>query len=433
VAQQNLTIGTADAKAGDTYFDAFTKVEANFTELYSQNLTGRVVVSSASDLAGTLDSTKEYFLDGVIDMGSQSIEVPSGGLYISGYNFDTSKLTSAQSSYTMFTSPTGGSGNVVFKDFAIEVTGTGSQVYNLESDTGAEAFEVARINYNNCTSLGEIDNYRQGLEIGTGRFGGSPSLTLTGAWSGGYLAETLIVRSLTDGSYSLFQAGAGFVMASRFRSNINADLPATASLLDFAPSNFTNPSTLQLQGCILSRSGSFNAADTNLTPNIDSTDLESSWRDNIGLPNTFEGGTSTITTETATTVSASSTYYDLAGTWTATDLQHFDAPSNGQLRHTGQSPIEYRVSGNLVIDGTANDEINVKIRKYDDSAATFSDVLIQARQINSLVGARDVAFFTLIANVTLEQNDYIYLQVSNETAANNVTVELDSFFMIETR
>jgi hypothetical protein len=181
VAQQNLTIGTADAKAGDTYFDAFTKVEANFTELYSQNLTGRVIVSSASDLAGTLDSTKEYFLDGVIDMGSQSVEVPSGGLYISGYNFDTSKLTSAQSSYTMFTSPTGGSGNVVFKDFAIEVTGTGSQVYNLESDTGAEAFEVARINYNNCTSLGEIDNYRQGLEIGTGRFGGSPSLTLTGA------------------------------------------------------------------------------------------------------------------------------------------------------------------------------------------------------------------------------------------------------------
>ena len=87
----------------------------------------------------------------------------------------------------------------------------------------------------------------------------------------------------------------------------------------------------------------------------------------------------------------------------------------------------------MVIDGTANDEINVKIRKYDDSAATFSDVLIQARQINSLVGARDVAFFTLIANVTLEQNDYIYLQVSNETAANNVTVELDSFFMVETR
>jgi len=36
MAQQNINIGAADTKAGDTLFSAFTKTEANFTELYSR-------------------------------------------------------------------------------------------------------------------------------------------------------------------------------------------------------------------------------------------------------------------------------------------------------------------------------------------------------------------------------------------------------------
>jgi len=58
-------------------------------------LSNRVVVTQASDFSGTLDSTKQYFIDGIIDMGSQSIEVPAGGLTITGYSFDLSKLISS--------------------------------------------------------------------------------------------------------------------------------------------------------------------------------------------------------------------------------------------------------------------------------------------------------------------------------------------------
>lgn len=38
MAQQNIIIGAQDAKTGDTLFDAFTKVQANTTELYNDNL-----------------------------------------------------------------------------------------------------------------------------------------------------------------------------------------------------------------------------------------------------------------------------------------------------------------------------------------------------------------------------------------------------------
>jgi hypothetical protein len=35
MTQQNITIGTADAKEGDTLYSAFTKTEGNFTDLYT--------------------------------------------------------------------------------------------------------------------------------------------------------------------------------------------------------------------------------------------------------------------------------------------------------------------------------------------------------------------------------------------------------------
>ena len=228
-------------------------------------------IRSADDFDDPIDSTVEYFIDGIVDMGSTSIEVPATGINLTGRNFDVSKLISSENNYTMFTSPGGGSGNVLGKDYAIEVTGTNSKVYDLTSATGNDAFEFARINYNNCASLGEIDGYRQGLESGTGRFGGTPNLIMSGAWAGGYFIDNSIVRNLVDGSYALFEEGTSFTMQSRFRSNQNIDLNTTVAFLDFSASNFPNPSTLQLNECIIVRNGAADASDATITPNINHT------------------------------------------------------------------------------------------------------------------------------------------------------------------
>lgn len=412
----------------------FKELNPLFSSSSSMSLANRVIVKQASDLSGILLSTVEYFIDGVVDMGSQSIEIPSGGLNLTGYNFDVSKLISSAAAYTMFTSPVGGSGNLLGKDYAIEVTGSGSQVYNITSDTGFNAFEFARINYNDCESLGSINNYRQGLEVGTGRFGGKPQLELIGAWVGGYFIDTSIVRSLDDGAYSLFKAGAGFLMSSRFRSNQNIDLPASASFIDFAAGNFVNPSTLQLDGCLISRNGVFDASDTNIIPNVSPSSLISSWTGNNGIANTFVGGQSTISSESATTISVIGTYVDLAGTFTASDMQHFDSPSNGQLRHLGTSPQEYKINGQIVIDGSQSDTIAIKVVIFRDATTSFEDGKITTRVIDNLQGgSRDVGYFVVIDNIILSQNDYIKLQVANISTTDNVTAELDSFFIVEAR
>lgn len=403
----------------------------------TDTLDTQIIVTQANYLttigSGSIDSTKEYFLDGVIDMGSTSIEIPAGGIYISGYNFNLSGLTSTALGYTMFTSPVGGSGDVLFMDFHIDVTGVGSQVYDIVGNTGFEAIEVDRINYNNCSSLGEINTYRQGLETGTGRFGGTPELTLGGVWVGGYFIDTSIVRSLVDGAYFLYKAGVGFVMSSRFRSNQNIDLNATVGFFDFAPVNFANDNILQLDGCIVTRNGATATGDGTITPNISQTDIASKWGENIGLPNTFVGGQLAISTEVTTVITTDGVFEDLLGTYTPTDLQHFDSPLNGQLRHLGGSPREYRVFVTGVFDSTANNEVDLKIVVWDNSASIFVDYKLVRRVVNSLQGGRDVAFFTLIDNVILDENDYVKLQVANIGATNNITAELDTELIIEAR
>lgn len=378
-----------------------------------------------------LSSTTFYIITESIDLGSTTISVPAGGLSMAGYTFDLSGITSSVDGHTLFSSTA--AGNVLLTDLFLSVTGTGAQVFDLKSNTGFDAFEIARVNFNDCVSLGTLDNYRQGLETGTGRFGGTPELTLKGVWVGGFFIETSIVRSLDDGAYSLYKAGTGFSMASRFRSNQNIDLPASASFLDFAASNFTNPSTLQLTGCIVSREGSFNSADTNIVPNVTKTDLVSSWDNNVGLGNTFEGGLQKITSEATTTVSTQGDLYAIAGTWTVSELEHFGSVANGGLQHLGTSPEDYWLDVSLVMESTASDSIKMHVVVYDDSASSESVVATSERVINSMPGARDVAFFDFRTSVNLDQDDYVYLKISNESSTANITVELDSTLRLSER
>ena len=387
-----------------------------------------IVVKQASDF-GTIDSTKVYYIDGIIDMGAVSIEVPAGGISIHGSTFDVSQLISTENSYTMFTSPVGGSGNVLMHDVSISVSGTSSKVYELVDATGFNAIEVDAVNYNDCTSLGSIEEYRQLLENGTGRFGGSPELELIGPMVGGFKIDVSITRNVTIPT-ALFKAGTGFVFSGRFDFNMNADLPATGAFLDFAPANVTNDDSLQLSGCRITRSGAIDSSDTTIYPNIDENSVKSLWRNNVGLPNTIKYIHGSVTTEIATSIVVIDTYYPLNGTYTTSDESHFDMPANGEFRLlTGNG--KYRISGDLTIDGTPNDEIRVRITKSTDGGATWpTEIASIARPINNLQGGRDVAFIPLSFLAEIKKDDRVRLEVKNTTGTDNVTAELESYINI---
>ena len=172
----------------------------------------------------------------------------------------------------------------------------------------------------------------------------------------------------------------------------------------------------------------------NITPNMSAGDLVASWSNNNGMPNTFEGGSIGVTTELATNITVAGVFEDLAATlWASADLQHFDNPTGNQLRHLGNTPREYKVVADLVLDSGSNDVVTIRVTKWDDSSSTFITVLDQTRQVNALVGGRDVAFFSVNINTTLDQNDYVKLQVANISATNDITAETDSYYIVEER
>ena len=397
------------------------------------SIDSQVIVKQASDLSGILDSTKVYFIDGIIDMGTQSIEVPSTGLNLIGGTFDVSQLISSADNYTMFTSPVGGSGNLLGQDLGITTSGTNSKVYDLTDATGFNAFEFQRINYNGCTSLGDIYNYRQGLEDGTGRFGSSPSLTLHGTWVGGYRITTSIVRGMSDATTEpLFKAGTAFVMNSRFLTDINCDLGTLQPFADFTPTMFPNPSTIQVQNAIFSRDGVLDNNDTNIFPNLTYADLACDWKGNLGLNNTYVGGKLNATTQLVTVINTIGTAVDLNGTFTGIDLQHFDTPTNGRLRHLGIKPHEFSVSWDFVIEGKNNDNYELFLIKID-TLANVTVELAQVRTVNNLQGGRDVGIWSGVTSVTLNQGDILLWQVANLLDTDNCTLELDSAWVVQER
>ena len=404
------------------------KQQSDGSVAFENPLASEIIVTQASDF-GTIDSTKVYRIDGVIDMTGVSVEVPAGGISIIGSTFDVSQLVNTEASYTMFTSPVGGSGNVLIENIGLETSGTTSQVFALTDATGFNAVEMNKVNFNNCTSRGYLSGYRQGLENGNGYFGGTPTLEFRSSMVGGWRTATCIARGMSNFD-SMFKAGAGFTFAGRVAISINCDLPATGALVDFSASNIDNDESLELFDCRVTRQGVLDASDTTIHPNIDHTSVKCLWGNNAGLPNTTKYIKGNITTEIETVVSAVDTYYPLLGTFTIETESHFDMPSNGEFRLLSGNGT-YQLTGDLVIDGSSNNELDVRVTKSTDGGATFpTEITHIKRQVNALVGGRDVAFFPINFIATLRENDRVRLEVENKTNTSNVTVELDSFFII---
>lgn len=406
------------------------------SEIMPPHLGNRIIVTQANvaiTLGSVIDPTKEYFLDGIIDVGATQITVPIEGINIKGYNFDLSGLVSTEDNYTMFISETLliGSGDILGSDFYITTSGVNSKVYEIYDSNGLHAIELNNINYIDCTSLGDIHGYRQSLEIGTGRFGGSPSLTLHGTWSGGLRISTSITRDVSDTTAEpIFKEGTSLVINGRFITDMNVDLGDLQAFIDFSPSVFVNNESFIINSAYITRTGVLDSSDVNIIPNITSSSVKSFWSNNSGIENTTKYLKASVTTEVETVISAVDTYYDLLGTYLVNSESHLSMPTNGIFKALSGSG-KYRIAGSLTIVGTANNVVDIRVVKSTDNGVSFPTVVNHvSRVINNLSGGRDVAFFVLDFLTLLNENDLVKLQVENRTGTGNVSGEVDNYVLV---
>ena len=97
MAQTDITIGVANAGDGDTLFDAFTAVQANFTELYGAYPPGDITGVTAGDgLTGGGTSGNVTLTLGV---DNSTIEINSDAARIKDLGVTTAKLANDAVTY----------------------------------------------------------------------------------------------------------------------------------------------------------------------------------------------------------------------------------------------------------------------------------------------------------------------------------------------
>lgn len=122
-----------------------------------------------------------------------------------------------------------------------------------------------------------------------------------------------------------------------------------------------------------------------------------------------------ISSSAATTISDTTNYFDVSGTYTLGEAQQFDMNTNGQLRYTGTPTIEVLIFGELsaTIAGN-NNTLHLEFRK-DGSDIAGSDAVVK------LATGADVQGLSIFGITGMTTNQYLSIAVRNETATNNVT------------
>jgi len=385
-----------------------------------------IYVTSPDQLAGTLQSDKLYFIDGTVDMQSTQIVVPAGGLNIGGAGFDVSCLTSTADNYTMFINADGSySGNLYLTSLDVIVSGTSSQVFDLDAKENGSNIEFNSTNFVACTSLGEAANFRQGLARNVGWVSITDGLTMSGTWAGGFAAfDSIIVGAPMSGV--LFRAGAGLTLGGSFRSNINAlSLGTNGGIFcDFAPSNILLDAGFALSGL---RTNPL----SNTLPNMPATSTKALIKDCVGIGNTYPGAAHIPVADSVITITSQNTLTQITGAMTLVEPYWFSTANTNGLRSDCAQAVEGRADGTMSFSGQANTEISVQLRHFIAATSSYENVgpEYEATINGGLLGtlASNVSFG---ATVTMQQGDRAEVWIKNRSGTNNITLKSGGQFEV---
>lgn len=409
---------------------------ASFNYTPPANLNTQVVVTSATQLAGTLRSDVVYLIDGRIDMGAGSIEVPTGGLTMFGFGYDVAALYSTTASSTLFTSPGGSySGNLILTGMSIYTTGASSKVFNIDNAGNSGAIELTAVNLGTfgapgteTTSLGSLTAYRQFRTNDCAIIRILDGLEFIGTWIGGAAIRDTILLNI-GASVTVFKAGAGLDFQGSSISDLNAIwVNNTATVFDYTAANFSQDQGFALNGA------RFNiAAAHDPIPNLPDGSVKRLVTGSSGIHNTYPGGHWELTAAVATTLTVN-VPTKLLGTTTYGHLIYWSQTVSNSLVHDSTIPHPYNIVCALLVEGTANDQVQVEVRRWDNSASAYVVERTFQRGVSNLVGADDVAFFNFDATVgPVDLNDRIELWVTNTTGGGSLTLLAGSTATIRER
>jgi hypothetical protein len=392
-------------------------VWASISSLYNS-----IYVSRAEQLTGAIDSTKIYVIDGIIDIGSGTINIPAGGMSLKGFGFGISGIVSTADNSTIFSYSGAFSGSLLITGLDIQASGSGSKVFNLDNAENLGRCEFVDTTFSLCSSLGELARYRQGLIDDVSFLSCVDGLTLSGNWADGFRATTAIIVGSTF-TGTVFKAGAALVLQGRFITDMNAINLADAGVFcNFAPVNLVSkPSFLVLGLSVNSVSNSF--------PNMPRGDPKARFSQCVGTQNTYVGAQWSMATETATACTTA-TPVKLAGSTTYANQNWFTNTISNAFVYGGGVQAAVSVGVNLSFSGTNGQKIKTIIRKWVNSSSSYLTVSASGPQ--TMNASNKVESVSMQGFTSLELGDRIEVWIENDSNGS-VTAQLGGLVSVSER
>ncbi len=412
MAQQNLTIGSADGGTGDTYFDAFTKVEANFTDLYNItsdiNPTNQVVVNDSSDLPApsggviTLAADTDYQIGSAVNIGTDRIVIPPNSS-ITGSGRLSASLTYTGTS-DMF-SVTNGKARIT----NVTLSCTTGRMLNFQ-DNGDNLFVMDDVTVT-CDRIALMNSTG-----GSGSVVRVSNVTMTAAtdgatFQGGFNRVTWLVAGMNQTAGTTFALGTA-TFQSFVTDLVGAALSAGATYLSGAAAS----ANILSGGVGVIRTTRNDGTGTMLS-GITADDDRWDFYHNDRIRDTRSDGLLSMQgNATNTVITTQSVYVKVAGTWVVQPGSKFTGTTGGRLTYIGLKDVRHPVDVSLSIQPVAgtNKDLSARLAK---NGTTIADSTRSVR-----VDTGSPLNVTVPWQLTLSTNDYIEVFVANDTGTTDLLI-----------
>jgi len=429
MAQQDIIIGTADAKQGDTLFSAFTKTQANFTELFDNLSTqpeNLVVINAEADFT-TQDAT--------------TITLTPGLFYQIGASFSTAKRFITQGATlrglglatTLTYTGAGSMFTNTLNNFDIAniiVDCPSATVFEcIGDDTGNPAHRVnaASLQVNNCVKL--LTSTGAGAQvfdlIQVGNVTGPVVMSFSGT------VPAVVFHFSEIGIFGMVAGSIGF----DFNSVISNEIELS-NVIMFGDSSATAISGLTTSGNItIGNLGSvascgFSSFTTPLS-GISESDVRWNFGGNAGIKNSRNaadifliGGSETITTGSAGDWQEIGVPSGGGVSWSSDIADRFTVGTNGVLTYIGESDIEANLSGRATVEKTGGGSNIIEVRFAVNWNGLVTDGGLEKSRAQTQNS--DPTTVPIGALVTLSENDNVRMIFSNVSGSSDIIASVSS-------
>jgi len=364
----------------------------------------QIVVTSLADLptpasgAITLDATKDYQFEGIIDIGGNYINL--NGATVRGSDLGDGVMSSVSGAVLRSTNQ-----NIFLQNFVVVIASGSAKAYDFSDGTGLLSCVLQNANVADATpslGVGQISGFTNVLIQNCG-WQTADGLKLTGTMER-FLFFGSLATNMTSGACIEFLSG--IVLKDVNIGQSNFENSSTALKLDAGASIDIG----RVASCILRNVTTPLTGFDSFTPGWEMTA-------NSNIPNSRTYGYLYMNgNATATATSTTNTYVKVAGTTTATLLQKMTNPSSNRLTYIGKRSITPRVF--IAVSGESPNNTGALSVALAKNGTVITSPRASITSMTSSQGFQLV----LDSEVSLVTNDYLEVFIANNSGTSSYTI-----------